>query len=129
MTTFELQKLDEEISRIPASPVTDHDFDLRAKLMARRGQLDQQIRAAAAAAANSRHQRHGNLVVNVPDGAGISHFFGTGGRVCQARMTEDGRVVLDLFLDEFRTLLSDRHHGLAWQKANPEAVRQMGDAR
>ena len=71
----------------------------------------------------------GNLVVNVPGEIGLSHFYGNRGRVVCARVTEDGILVLDLFMDEFRTLLSDRHHGLAWLKANPEAVRQMGDVR
>jgi hypothetical protein len=123
MTTFELQKLDEEIARIPTPPVTDEDFDRRANLMARRITLDQDIRAAAA---NSRPQPRGNLVVNVPDGSGISHFYGTGGRLCQTRITDDGRVVLDLFMAEFRNLLASRQHGLDWQNANPDAIALLG---
>jgi hypothetical protein len=123
--TTELQKLDDEIAGIPTSPKTDEDFDRRAELMAKRIQLDQAIRAAAA---NGRPQPRGNLVVNVPDGVGLTHLYGDRGRVVCSRMTEDGRIVFDLFLHEFRILLSDRTHGLAWQNANPEAVRRLGEA-
>jgi hypothetical protein len=120
--TTELQKLDDEIAGIPTSPKTDEDFDRRAELMARRIQLDQAIRAAAA---NSRPQPCGNLVVNVPDGVGLSHYYGSGGRVCQIRMTEDGRAVLDLFQAEFKDLLMSAN-GLAWQACNSDVMHSLG---
>ena len=64
--TVTLQKLDEALAQLPAS---QENLETRAALMARRIEFDQ---AARAAAANSRPQPRGNLVVNVPDGVGIS---------------------------------------------------------
>ena len=119
--TVTLQKLDEALAQLPAS---QENLETRAALMARRIEFDQ---AARAAAANSRPQPRGNLVVNVPDGVGISHFFGNGGRVVRSRIADDGRLVLDLFLDEFKNLLASRQHGLDWQIANPEALQRLGE--
>jgi hypothetical protein len=121
-TTLELEKLDQELARLPASPVTDEDLQARATLMAKRIELDQSIRRAAAA--KSRPQQQGNLVVNVPPGVGISHFYGRSGRVVSARATENG-LVLDLFVDEFKTLLMSRVNGLDWNNANPAALAQI----
>jgi hypothetical protein len=117
--TAALQKLDEELARLPASPTTDHDFDRRAELMAKRVQLDWAIRNAAA---NSRPQPRGNLEINVPNGSGLTHYYGTGGRVVCARVAGDGRLILDLFQAEFRSLLSGAN-GLAWQACNPDVLR------
>ena len=120
-----LEELDAQLAQLPASPKTDEDLVARAKLMARRIELDNAARSVRDAAAGGQPAR-GNLVVNVPGEIGLSHFYGNKGRVVCARMIE-GVLVLDLFLNEFRTLLSDRRHGLAWQKANDEAVRYMGE--
>jgi hypothetical protein len=92
--------------------------------MKRRIELVQAARAIADA--DSRPKPRGNLVVYVPASVGCSHYYGERGRVVQARVTEDKQIVLDLFPAEFRSLLGDRHHGLAWQNCNPEAVRALG---
>jgi hypothetical protein len=120
--TVTVQKLDEALARLPASPVTGEDIEARAALMARRIELDQSARAAAA---NSRPQPRGGLVVNVPVNVGTTHLYGRGGRVACSRVAEDGRVVIDLFQDEFKRLLGDRMYGQAWHDANPEALRRL----
>jgi hypothetical protein len=117
-----LEKLDEALALLPATPTTDSDLDRRAALMAQRITLDQATRAAAA---NSRPQPRGGLIVNVPPGVGTSHYYSNRARVAQSRVTEDGRVVLDLFPQEFRTLLSDRRFGQLWHDENPEALSQL----
>jgi hypothetical protein len=53
---------------------------------------------------------------------GPSHVYDRQGRVYQSRMADDGRVIIDLLPEVFRTLLSDRKMGLAWHDANPEAL-------
>jgi len=118
-----LEDLDAELARLPAAPVTDADRDARATLMAARITLDQATKATAAA--NSRPTLRGNLAVNVPPAIGTSTFYSDRGRVAQARVTEDGRVVLDLFVGEFKSLLMGRD-GLHWQNSNLEAVRALG---
>jgi hypothetical protein len=118
-----LQELDAALALLPASPKTQEDLEARATLMARRIELDQ---AARAAAVNSRPKPRGGLVVNVPVNVGATHLYGKGGRVCQSRMTEDGRVVMDLFPDEFKSLLASKKHGHDWHNANPEALRALG---
>jgi hypothetical protein len=122
--TVTLQKLDEALARLPASPVTGEDIEARAALMARRIEVDQSTRAAAA---NSRPQPRGGLVVNVPVNVGTTHLYGRGGRVACSRVAEDGRVVMDLFPDEFKRVLADRKHGHDWHNANPEALRRLGE--
>ena len=117
-----LQEIEAALAQLPASPKTDADLDARATLMARRIELDQSIRRAAA---NSRPQPRGGLIVNVPPGVGTSHYYSNRARVAQSRVTEDGRVVLDLFPQEFRTLLSDRRFGQLWHDENPEALSQL----
>jgi hypothetical protein len=95
----------------------------RGRLIARKIELDNAARAVADAARGRPPQR-GNLVVVVPPGIGISHFHGQEGRVVSAR-TQDGQTVLDLFAAEFRSLLSSRQHGLAWQAANPNLLAEI----
>jgi hypothetical protein len=141
MTTqdaFTLEKLDQQLARLPAAPVTDADLDARATLMARRITLDQAIKAEAQA--NKYPQPRGNLVVYVPPEAGTSHFYSNQnatnrqggsawGRVVQSRVTEDGRVALDLFPQEFRDLLGDKRFGQLWQLHNPEAMHTLGQSQ
>jgi hypothetical protein len=121
-----LQDIDAALLRLPATPKTDEDLEARHRLMVRRIELDQAQRAKAAA--DRLPKQRGNLVVFVPDGFGISHYHGAGGRVVQSRVEGDC-VVLDLFPAEFRTLLADRSHGLAWLKANEESVVALGQLR
>jgi hypothetical protein len=118
-----LQEIDAALAQLPASPKTDADLDARATLMTRRIELDQSIRRAAA---NSRPQPQGDLVVNVPAGAGISHLYGRNGRVVRSRLTEDGRLVLDLSMQEFKHLLMSRQ-GFEWERSNPDAMRRLGE--
>lgn len=118
-----LQELDDALAQLPASPRTDADLEARATLMARRIDLANSARAVRDAAAGRQPPR-GNLVVNVPAGVDTSHYYGRDGRVAVARIAEDGRAVLDLFLGEFKQLLMDRKHGLDWQNANPEILRE-----
>jgi hypothetical protein len=117
-----LEELDAALLLLPRSPVTQEDIEARAMLTRRRHELA--VAARDAAAASNRHQPVGNFVVSVPAGIGVTHFYGKGGRVVCSRMTEEG-VVLDLFPDEFKTLLADGKHGLAWHNANPEALRRL----
>jgi hypothetical protein len=120
MTT--LQDLDAALARLPATPVTDQDLDARAALMARRIELSQAAKATAEA--NRQPKPRGNLVISVPAGVGTSHYYSDRGRVAQSRVTEAGAVVLDLFVGEFKALLSSRD-GLLWQNANPDAMRAL----
>jgi hypothetical protein len=126
MTTVDVQNIDAALARLPATPKTDKDLDARAALMARRIELDQAARITSAA--SSQRQQRGNLVVNVPAAVGTTHHYSGRGRVSQSRVTEDGRVVLDLFPEEFRTLLADRRFGHDWHNSNPEAVQALGQA-
>lgn len=125
--TTELQKLDEEIARIPTSKLTDADFDRRTALVTKRIELENAARAARDAAAGKQPPK-GNIAVIVPEGMGISHFYGHNGRVACARVAEGGQIVLDLFVDEFRNLLVGGR-GLDWQNANPEATALLGAVR
>jgi hypothetical protein len=124
MTT--IQDIDAALMLLPATPKTDEELEARATLMRRRGDLENAARAEAAASRQKQRPR-GDLVINVPRGVGISHLYGQRGRVCCSRLTEDGRLVMDLFVDEFRILLSDRTHGLAWHNANGEALQRLGE--
>jgi hypothetical protein len=118
-----LEEIDAELVRLPTTPTNDADFNARAALMARRCELDQ----AARAAANRQPKPRGNLQVFVPPTLGISHFISERGREAQARMTEEGRLVLDLFVGEFKGLLSGQNgHSLLWQECNPDAMRALG---
>ena len=133
-----LEELDVALAQLPASPKTDKDLDARAVLMARRIELDQAAKATAAA--NSRPQPRGNLVVNVPPGVGTSHYYSNinatnraagsaWGRVVVSRVTEDGRVVLDLFPQEFKDLLGDKKFGKLWHDYNPDALHSLSRLR
>jgi hypothetical protein len=114
-----LEDIDIELARLPTTPTTDVDLNSRATLMARRIELSQGAKATAEA--NRQHKPIGNLIVNVPQSLGISNYYGERGRTTQSRVTEDGKVVLDLFEGEFKTLLMGRH-GLEWQTANPDLL-------
>jgi hypothetical protein len=118
-----LDELDAALAKIPATPKTDADLDARAALMAKRCELFQ---AEKATAANSQPKPRGNLVVNVPAGAGLTHMYGIEGRTIQARVADDGRVVIDLFPQEFKSLLADRKYGDLFRKANHECLRRLG---
>jgi hypothetical protein len=133
-----LNDIDIELARLPTTPKTDADLDARATLMARRIELDQAAKAKDEA--NRRPRPRGNLVVYVPPGVGTSHYYsntnatsradGSGwGRMVQSRVTEDGRVVLDLFMQEFKDLLADKKFGQLWHDFNPEALRAIGASR
>ena len=63
------------------------------------------------------------ITINVPKG-GPSHIFDRQGRVYRSRMEGDC-LVCDVLPEVFRTLLGDRHMGLAWQSLNPEAVQLL----
>ncbi len=121
-----LEDIDKELARLPATPKTDDDLNARAALMARRIEIDQAAKVVRDAA-SGRQPARGGIQVTIPDGLGLSHFFGTNGRVATARVAEDGRRVLDLFVHEFRTLLGDRQYGLDWHNCNPEALRQLAE--
>jgi hypothetical protein len=110
-----LDELDAALALIPATPKTDADLDARATLTARRIELDQAARAAAAEASRPPKPR-GNLTVTIPAKLGISHFSSNTGRVVQAR-SEGGRTVLDLFAPEFAALRMGPQ-GLLWEQAN-----------
>ena len=56
---------------------------------------------------------------------GPTHVYSKEGRVFCSRINDDGRVVIDLRPDVFRSLLADRTMGLGWHDANPEALRQL----
>ena len=112
-----LEDIDKELASLPA----DADFDARASLMRRRIELDNAAHAARNAAAG-RQLPVGNLVVVVPAGIGISHFFGKNGRIAQSRVADDGRLVLDSLPSTNSEFCSmDRQHGLDWQNANPRS--------
>jgi len=111
-----------DMSRIESTLMRPLPIEWRAQLTARRGELEQAAKAAAAA---GRQPPRGNLVVNIPAGIGVSHYYGARGRAAVARMNEDGRAVLDLFPDEFRALLQDRKHGLDWQNANSTLLSEI----
>jgi hypothetical protein len=117
MTT--LEEIDAALAKIPATPVTDADFDERSRLMAQRCELEQAEKAAAAAA-NSKPKPRGNLIVTIPAKLGISHFSSNTGRVVQAR-SEGGRTVLDLFAPEFAALRMGPQ-GLLWEQANSDLM-------
>jgi len=114
-----LEDIDRELARLPATPKTDADLDARAALMARRIQIDQAAKVAADA--NSRPKPRGNLTVNVPPSMGVSNYYSAQGRSAQSRTTDDGRLVIDLFAGEFKSLLMGRD-GLEWQNANHELL-------
>lgn len=118
-----VEDLDAALLRLPATPKTDEDLNARAALMARRIELDQAAKATAEA--NRQPRPRGNLVVNVPTATGTTNYYSHKGRIAQSRMAEDGRVVLDLFVDEFKSLLMGRD-GLIWQNCNPEVMRALG---
>jgi hypothetical protein len=117
-----LAELDTELARLPATPITDEDLDARARLTGRRIELI--IAAKDVAEAIARPKPRGSLVVYVPENVGISHYYSnTGNRVALSRVTDDGRVVIDLFPAEFKSLLADRQYGLSWESANHEALQ------
>jgi hypothetical protein len=101
---------------------TDADLEARHRLMVQRIELDQ---AARHAAANSRPQPRGNLMIYVPPSMGSTTYYGPTGRSAQARVADNGRLVIDLFVGEFKSLLMGRD-GLHWHNSNPEAVRALG---
>jgi hypothetical protein len=103
-------------------------IEWRAKLMARRGELENAARAVREAV-TGRQPATGGLEVVVPPDVGISHLIGIGGRVCCSRLKDDGRLVFDLFPHELRSLLGDKKHGLLWERSNSEAIRQLGQMR
>jgi len=115
-----------DMARIEAALTRPMPTEWRARLTERRIELDNAARAVRDAA-SGRQPPRGNLVINVPDGVGISHFYGNGGRLCCSRVADDGRLVLDLFMNEFRNLLASRQHGRAWETANPEALQRLGE--
>jgi len=59
--------------------------------------------------------------VNVPPSMGVSNYYSAQGRSAQSRTTDDGRLVIDLFAGEFKSLLMGRD-GLEWQNANHELL-------
>jgi hypothetical protein len=136
--TYELNTIDARLAELPATPITDSDLEERARLMARRIALDQAAKAESQA--SKYPQPRGSLVVYVPPEAGTSHYYSNQnatnrtagsawGRVVQSRVAEDGRVVLDLFPQEFRDLLGDKRFGQLWHNYNPEAVHALGQSR
>jgi hypothetical protein len=125
MTTQTLEQLDAALAQLPATPVTDADLDARATLMARRITLYQAAKATAEA--NRRPKLQGNLVVNIPASVGSTQLYGKNGRVAHPRVIEGGRIVIDLFIDEFKSLLMHRECGLAWHNANHELLQRLGE--
>jgi hypothetical protein len=117
-----IESLDAALAKIPTQPTNDADFDARANLMARRCELDQ---AARAAASRSQPRPRGNLEVNVPPSIGCTQFISERGRECVARVADDGRIVLDLFAGEFKSLLAG-NAGLTWQKYNEDLMLALG---
>jgi hypothetical protein len=115
-----------DMARIEAALMRSLPLDWRARLTMRRGELEQAAKAVRDAAAG-RQPPKGNIVVVVPTSVGISHLYGAQGRIVCSRVADDGQLVLDLFMHEFKNLLADRRDGLAWHNSNPEAVRQMGE--
>jgi hypothetical protein len=114
-----LSEIDAALMRLPTTPTTDEDRNLRADLVRRRGELEQAAKTTAEA--NGQPKPRGNLMVFVPPAIGTSTYYSDRGRVAQSRATEDGRVVLDLFVGEFKSLLMGRD-GLLWQNLNPDAM-------
>jgi hypothetical protein len=114
-----LNEIDLALAAIPATPKTDADLDARATLTARRMEIEQAQRAAAAEATRPPKPR-GNLIVNIPAKLGITDFISNNGRVAKARV-EGGRAVLDLFQPEFTTLLTGPQ-GLLWQRDNEDLL-------
>lgn len=98
----------------------------RGRLTARKIELERAAQAVRDAERGGT-PRKGNLVVTVPDSVGLSHYQGKTGRVAMARV-EDGRVVIDLFADEFKSLLTDRKFGRDWHDANTALLAQIAEA-
>jgi hypothetical protein len=136
--SYELDTLDARLAELPATPITDSDLEERATLMRRRIEIDQAAKATAQA--NRYPQPRGSLVVYVPPEAGTSHYYSNQnatnrtagsawGRVVQSRVAEDGRVVLDLFPQEFKDLLGDKKFGQLWHDYNSDALHSLSQLR
>ena len=67
------------------------------------------------------------LTLNVPEG-GPTSVYAANGQEFRSRMV-DGRLVIDLPPETFRSLLSDRRNGLLWYNANPEALLAISNPR
>jgi uncharacterized protein YqfB (UPF0267 family) len=59
------------------------------------------------------------ITVNVPRDVSITHFY-VGNRVYMAR-AQDGRLVMDVEVSHFQSLLRGEH-GQLWAMANQEAI-------
>ncbi len=64
------------------------------------------------------------LTINVPKN-GPTNVTDRDGREFKSRMTEDGRIVMDVTIPVFRALICDRSNGKLWYDANPEALLSL----
>ncbi len=60
------------------------------------------------------------ITVFVPPNASITHVFDINGRAFQARVADDGKVVIDVTPSVFLSLLMGRQNGKAWEDANKD---------
>ena len=104
-------------------------LELRAELVGRRLKIiNDQTAAIAAAVAKSEFAGAG-LVVVIPPELGITHHFGIKNRAVVARPAGDGTMVLDLFLEEYVTLVRQKKNGLLWEQYNGKVARQISEAQ
>jgi hypothetical protein len=96
-------------------------IEWRSQLLMRKIDLAAAKRAVADAMVG-RAPRRGDMVVRVPDNLTLSHFYGQDGRCTTVRLDESGHRVIDIFSDEWMTLIRGPD-GQLWEASNAEAVR------
>jgi hypothetical protein len=93
----------------------------QAALLMRLGDLAAAKRAIADAMVG-RAPRRGDMVVRVPDNLTLSHFYGADGRCATVRLDEAGNRVIEIFSDEWITLVRGPD-GQSWEASNVDVVR------
>ena len=104
-------------------------LEVRAELAARRLTILNDQTAAIAAAVAKQRFAGAALAVVIPPELGITHHFGIDNRPVMARATDDGRMVLDLFLQEYVTLIRQKANGALWERYNGAVTRQIAEAQ
>jgi hypothetical protein len=100
-------------------------LEIRAELTARRLTILNDQTAAIAAAVTRKQFAGAGLAVRVPPELGITHHFGIQNRPVVARLADDGTTVLDLFLEEFVSLIRQKQNGALWEQHNGAVMRQI----
>jgi hypothetical protein len=104
-------------------------LELRAELVARRLTILSDQTAAIAAAVTRKQFAGAGLAVKVPPELGITHHYGIQNRPVVARLADDGSTVLDLFLEEFVSLVRQKQNGALWESYNGAVMRQIAMAQ